>query len=297
MEYIEHNEELVMDISFECDKCAHWVETMVYVPYPDLMAEKNKDSQVEVEAEVYCDACGHEHQVIVSNTFFSATCYFTNGSDKYINCGTPYYTKDEIQELEWIIQSNEHKEVIYKQLEIVEQLQESILVQPLLNKSMNIMMYAHIVAAIEGYLSATFIHVVLNSKKLFNRLCITDDNLKNLKFNMSDLINNNKYIEDYVSNYLNNLIFHRTEKINSLFLHVLGHNFGDLSWFGKAVSIRHDCVHRAGITKERDSVDIRNKDIQNLINNARTLISNLEKTISDLSASERPLYPITTWDF
>lgn len=70
MEYIEHNEELVMDISFECDKCAHWVETMVYVPYPDLMAEKNKDSQVEVEAEVYCDACGHEHQVIVSNTFF-----------------------------------------------------------------------------------------------------------------------------------------------------------------------------------------------------------------------------------
>ena len=39
------------------------------------------------------------------------------------------------------------------------------------------------------------------------------------------------------------------------------HDFGDIEWFGKAVSIRHDCVHRAGITKEREWGRLRKRKI------------------------------------
>ena len=56
------------------------------------------------------------------------------------------------------------------------------------------MIYAHIVAAIEGYLSASFIHTVLNSKTLFNRLCLTDPQLKGLKFDIGDLLNKEKIL-------------------------------------------------------------------------------------------------------
>ena len=111
MEYCEDLESLVMDVSFECNQCSQHIETFVYVPDPNFMAEKNKDSTVEVEAEIYCDECGHEHAIIVSNTFYSATCYFQEDPGKYINCGFPYYNRNELQELQWIIESNEHKEV------------------------------------------------------------------------------------------------------------------------------------------------------------------------------------------
>lgn len=283
MEYCEDLESLVMDVSFECNQCSQYVETFVYVPDPNFMAEKNKDSTVEVETEIYCDRCGHEHAIIVSNTFCSATCYFQEDPGKYINYGFPYYNRNELQELQWIIESNEHKEVLYKQLSIVEDLKKSIQVSPILNISLNTMIYAHIVAAIEGYLSASFIHTVLNSKQLFNRLCVTDPQLKDLKFDIGDLLNKENLIEDHVSKYLNDVIFHRVEKIRSMFKCVLNHDFGDIGWFGKAVKIRHDCVHRAGITKERESINIKDSEISELIHNAKNLVENLELTLSKLS--------------
>lgn len=297
MEYDESVENLVMEVSFECDQCSHHIDAIVDVPDPNFMAEKNKDSTVEVETEVYCDECGHEHALIVSNTFYSADCYFSNGSGKYISCSTPYYNKNEVQELEWIIQSKEHKEVLYKQLDIVKQLKESIQVSPILNISLNTMIYAHIVAAVEGYLSASFIHTVLNSKILFNKLCLTDPQLKDLKFDISDLLTKDNFIEDHVSKYLNDVIFHRVDKIKLMFKSVLNHDFEDIGWFGKAVAIRHDCVHRAGITKERESVIIRDEEILLLINNAQNLVENLEKTLSELKPKREELYSIADIDF
>lgn len=282
MEDYEYLESLVMDVSFECHQCSQHVETIVHVPDPNFMAEKNKDSTVEVEAEIYCDRCGHEHAVIVSNTFYSATCYFQEDPGKYINYGFPYYNRNELQELQWIIESNEHKEVLYKQLDIVKDLKDSIQVSAILNISLNTMIYAHIVAAIEGYLSASFIHNVLNSKVLFNKLCLTDPNLKDLKFEIKDLLNKEDLIEQHVSKYLNDVIFHRVEKIKLMFKSVLDHDFGDIGWFGKAVSIRHDCVHRAGITKERESINIKDEEISELIHNAKNLVENLEITLSKL---------------
>ena len=62
----------------------------------------------------------------------------------------------------------------------------------------------------------------------------------------------------------------------------LNHDFGDIGWFGKAVSIRHDCVHRAGITKERESINIKDEEISELIDNAKNLVESLEITISNL---------------
>lgn len=282
MEYYEDLENLVMDVSFECENCFAHIEAIVNVPDPNFMAEKNKDSLVEVETEIYCDKCGHEHVLIVTNTFYSANCYLQQGVGKYINCGFPYYNRNEKKELEWIIESNEHKEVLYKQIETIEKLKESIEVASILRTSLNIMMYAHIVAAIEGYLSASFIHNVLNSKKLFNRLCMTDPQIKSIKFEISELVQTENLIENHVTKYLNDVIFHRVDKIKIMFKSVIGHDFGDISWFGRAVSIRHDCVHRAGITKDRRNLDIENEEIEELITNAKKMAEDLEMSIGRL---------------
>ena len=113
-------------------------------------------------------------------------------------------------------------------------------------------------------------------------LCLTDPQLKDLKFDISDLLNKENLIEEHVSKYLNGLIFHNLKKIKLMFKSVLDHDFGDIGWFGKAVSIRHDCVHRAGITKERESINIKDEEISELIDNAKNLVESLEITISNL---------------
>lgn len=104
-----------------------------------------------------------------------------------------------------------------------------------------------------------------------------------MKFDISDLLNKEDLIEQHVSKYLNDVIFHRIDKIRPMFKSVLDHDFGDIGWFGKAISIRHDCVHRAGITKERESINIKDEEISELIDNAKNLVENLEQTLSKLS--------------
>lgn len=295
MDNLESHQELVMDIHFECNKCKNHTEALVYVPDPNFSAEKNADSAVETEEYIICDQCNHEHEIIVVNTFGGASCYFADGNLNDISSGTPYYTLDEMQELEWSIRNGEQLEILEKQLEIVNDLRQGVNISgPVLNNSFNTMVYAHIVAAFEGYLSSIFIHTVVNSKELFKKLCITNPDLNKLEYKLTDLVKDDKYIEKEISAYLSKFIFHRVDKIKLMFDSVLDHKFGDIGWFGKAVNIRHDCVHRAGITKEGDIVNISNDKIDELITNGKAMVQQLQTTINNL-----PKDTINTidWDF
>ena len=49
MEYCEDLESLVMDVSFECNQCSQHIETFVYVPDPNFMAEKTKTVQLKLK--------------------------------------------------------------------------------------------------------------------------------------------------------------------------------------------------------------------------------------------------------
>lgn len=283
MDYIESQQDLVMDIHFECNNCKKNVEALVNVPDPNFLAEKNRDSAVETEEYIFCDHCEHEHEIVVHNTFGGASCYFAAGGLNEISCGTPYYIFDEMQELQWSISNGEQLEILNKQLEIVKDLRQGVNISgSVLNNSFNTMVYAHIVAAFEGYLSSIFIHTVLNSKELFKNLCITNPDLNKIEYKLTDLVKDDKYVEKEISAYLSKFIFHRVDKIKLMFESVLGHKFGDLGWFGKAVSIRHDCVHRAGLTKEGEIVSISHDEIDELITNGYTMVHQLQATIDSL---------------
>lgn len=61
IDYIESQQDLVMDIHFECNNCEKNVEALVNVPDPNFLAERNRDSAVETEEYILCDHCEHEH--------------------------------------------------------------------------------------------------------------------------------------------------------------------------------------------------------------------------------------------
>lgn len=295
MDYLESRQDLVMDIHFECNNCENHIEALVYVPDPDFSAEKNSDSTVETEDYILCDQCNYEHEIIVLNTFGGASCYFSDGNSNDISCGTPYYTFDEMEELQWSISNGGQLEILEKQLEIVNNLREGVNISgAVLNNSFNTMVYAHIVAALEGYLSSIFIHTVLNSKELFKKLCITNPDLNTLEYKLTDLVKDDKFVEKKISEYLSKFIFHRVDKIKLMFDSVLDHKFGDIGWFGRAVSKRHDCVHRAGITKDGEIVNISNKEINELIVNGKAMVYQLQNTIDNLP---KDTIDKIDWDF
>lgn len=277
---------LVMDIEFECDGCRNKVEAIVDLPDPNFAAEKDSDSEVEVPEEVYCDNCGHEHQIIINNSMYSASCYFIHDNSKTISYSTPYYLMDEAAEFQWIIENQGQFHILEKQLDIAETLYTSDALTGATKFSSNIMVFAYIVAALEGYLSSSFIHHVMKSDDLKINLLDENPDIKDKKFKVIDIIKDKNFTDNFIKSYLSDFTFHNVAKITILFKKVLNHEFGEVGWLYKAVAIRHDCAHRAGITKDGQSLNITNAMIADLILNVKALANNLETTIAQLSSSQ-----------
>lgn len=192
-------------------------------------------------------------------------------------------TDANTDDFEWYAENENksHHKLLREQLESVDIMLELKIPEQAMF-SFLVMVHAHIVSAIEGYLAGVFIHHVCNSDELTRKLVETDPEFGNRKFTLKEIYQENDALKVTVATYLKNLIFHDIKKIRIMYLTVLGHKFEDLSWLFKAVLLRHDCVHRAGYNKEGQKIDISVPSIHALLQSAIELADEIDTTIDDL---------------
>ncbi|MBR9926407.1 MAG: hypothetical protein GYB28_15640 [Gammaproteobacteria bacterium] len=188
------------------------------------------------------------------------------------------------EEFEWY-QENEakkHFEILSEQVQSVGKILE-VEIPKQAKFSLLVMLYAHIVSAIEGYLAGVFIHHVCNSESLTRKLVETDPELGKRKFSLSEIYQQSNTLSVTVSSYLKNLIFHDLKKIKPMYETVLGHTFSDMEWLFQAVQIRHHCVHRAGYDKDGNTVNITVESIFDLLGNVEALANEVDDTLDNLA--------------
>lgn len=213
---------MLLDISFVCG-CGKQCASTVNCPEPDFDVERNIDSGVSTEDFVSCVSCRREYRVSITNFQQGVYCAIDDGVVEVI-FDVPYYDRDYTdEELAWIITSSADSplEVFRSQLASV----DAILASRLRDDarfSLHVMVYAHIVAAIEGYLSSTFIQTVTNSKELMRVLVETDPEFSNRSISLSNVFKAADSIKVEVASYLQDLIFHKIDKIKPMYLSVLG---------------------------------------------------------------------------
>ncbi len=144
-------------------------------------------------------------------------------------------------------------------------------------KNLLVMVYGHVIAAVEAYLSSTFIDMIISSESLLRKLVESDPEFAKRKFTMTEIFNKQEELKEDVTTYLKDLVFHKIEKIKPMYKHVLGIDFGDVRWLFEAVLLRHHCVHRAGYDKDGNEVGLNQEKIQSLINCCSTLVSSIEE--------------------
>lgn len=79
------------------------------------------------------------------------------------------------------------------------------------------------------------------------------------------------------------VIYHNLPKVKSMYKDTLGIDIGNNGTPYKSVLIRHDLVHRNGKTKEGNEVIIDKISIDNLINDIKTIIEQIDEKIEDLN--------------
>lgn len=145
--------------------------------------------------------------------------------------------------------------------------------------SLLVMSHAHTVASLEAYLASIFIQTVTNSDKLIRKLVESDPVFSKTKFTLKEVYETHENIKVTVAMHLKDVIFHKVDKVKPMFKDVLGIDFGNVEWLAKAVSLRHHCVHRAGIDKAGDRINLSSDSINDLITECQILTQNIEDEI------------------
>jgi hypothetical protein len=155
-------------------------------------------------------------------------------------------------------------------------------------KNLLVMLFGHIVAATEAYLSSTFIQSVNNSEDVLRKLVETDPNFAQRKFSIKEIFEKKEALKDDVANYLKDIIFHEIHRVKPMYKDVLGINFGDVDWLFKAVILRHHCVHRAGYDKDGNEIEITTAIVKELAVNCKKLVDKIENEMIKLPKGEPP---------
>ena len=276
-----------IDISFVC-KCGSLIKATVPCPEPNFMAERNKDSYEYSDDSIDCEECGEGYEVSIMNSFGGADVSVDGGNIEVDFSGPYYDEEDRDDEMYWKEEPSEHLRILVRHLRSAQDLLEIDVGQD--NAfSLNVMTYGHVVAAAEGFLSSVFIKTTINSEDLIRRLVETDPKFSEMKFSMAQLFEKRESIKYTVASYLQNLMFHDLKKVKPMYRSVLRHDLGDIGWLFKAVSKRHDCVHRAGYDKDGEPLTFADSEVAILIENVRNLGESIMVTVHKLE--EEPSAP------
>lgn len=151
-------------------------------------------------------------------------------------------------------------------------------------KNLLVMLQAHVVTAVEAYLSSTFIEKALSAELFMQKLVETDPEFAKRKFTIQEIFTKRESLKDDLRQYLKDLIFHDIAKVKEMYKSVLDIDFGEVGWLFKAVTLRHDCVHRAGYDKDGNQVPLTVASITELIDQCATLVHEIESSIESLPA-------------
>lgn len=118
------------------------------------------------------------------------------------------------------------------------------------------LLYSHLIAALETYLSDTMSYWVKTDENVFKRFVSNCSEFKKEKLPLSTIFNRLDVLKDQVDQYIQKAVWHRLDRVMPLFSSSLDIERPEIDQLMGYIVIRHDIVHRGGITKEGSHVEV-----------------------------------------
>jgi transcription elongation factor Elf1 len=271
-------------VKFECSNCGHNVESEdIYIPEPDYSADTARDSQVDEEGSAICDNCEKEFEIAIYVTYA--------GGDGYINGLPEEYDIEVIEEpydeepYEAIFSNTFFFNTFNTEIEKLKELNKIVIKNSSVDKTLRRQIYIGIISSMETYLSDAFINTTLNSESFIRNFVATFKDFDNMIIKLNNLFDNYDKIETICKKAMIGVIYHNLNKVKGMYKDTLNVDLGNIAIPSRAVSIRHDLVHRNGKTKEGKEVNIDIDVINQLIANIETFIEEIDEQIRALENS------------
>jgi hypothetical protein len=262
-----------IDITFSC-QCGAFLDELISCDGPDPSSETEKQSECEYWKTIICDGCGKDYDAQIVCSLSDTEVHVPNVVDLRFDVLDSFVPKDIVAEIESTRQIEIYQKVATDVIALLRHDQPQTV-----RATLNNMLFAQVVTAIEAYLSSSFISTVINDDNLIRRLVETDPELAKSKFSLKEIFTEWEGLKFTVARHLKDLIFHDLKKVKPMYFSVLNIDFGDVSWLFRAILLRHDCVHRNGFDKEGNQQEIRDETITELVKQCTHLVALIEEEL------------------
>jgi len=260
-------------ITVKCPKCGHIESYGLQVPMANFYADTHSESQNVDSETIVCSSCGNELEVDLSNGICGGDGDISD-LDKVYLLGVDEHFPDEdwddIPEDVFKEITNPHVQEIKDVLDKLDGLDE--LSRTLLYRNL----FANVISALEAYLSDTAIKKIMNDDYYKRKFVESSLKRQNDTFKLSDFYKIKDDLDNRVSQWLRDLIYHKLDVVKPLYKDAFGVDLGDIGKLMKAVQIRHDIVHRNGKDKDGNLRNVTKENVKELISEVSSFIENIE---------------------
>lgn len=155
------------------------------------------------------------------------------------------------------------------------------------------LVFSSMIGVLETFLYETASFWIETDKSALTSLVKGLPAFREQKISLSELFDRHAGIKAHVQGHLQNLVWHRWNKVALVYKHALSLDLPDTKQFDEALLTRHDIVHRSGLTKDGAAVTVSDTQIDKLKSAIEAFARDLERRIADrdedLSVSDDPL--------
>lgn len=149
----------------------------------------------------------------------------------------------------------------------------------------NKMAYAYAVTLLESFLGDTLKSLVSENESFFKNAISNVDELRKARYSLEDLASGEVSAKGLAIKKLSDILYHNIPKTIKAYEAALGISINiDLTRIVEIVGIRHDIAHRNGITKDGESIEISDLDMEQLFIVITTFAEQLHQEITAASA-------------
>jgi hypothetical protein len=144
------------------------------------------------------------------------------------------------------------------------------------------LLFANAITALEVYLSDTFINKVMSDPTLLRRFVETTPEFRKRKFTLDQVFQQAEAVSGIARDHLLRQLWHPLPQIESMYRATLGIVLGDsIQDVARAISIRHDIVHRNGRTRDGQVVAIGEAEVAAVVASVQRLVQTVEEQFNE----------------
>lgn len=301
-ELIGNAQRWVSEIYFICPTCKHEVRLEVEVPEPNYAAERSREMISEGEVEFSCDNCGQYFEGDVWAGPAHCDITLREYPETAVSCDPPGYDRPpEDWDEDWDVPDD--PAIVFKAN--VAELKKLIENQAQNDGSslMNRMIFAQILTFLEAFFCDALIQGLRQRPDLFADFAKRDGSIAQTTFNASAILRDPDCVRKVIENNLKSRLYHqfgsgkadkngkpKAEGVALWYATAFGFPLtgsdADMQALRNYASLRHDCVHRNGKTKDDEILRVFDKPY------LREALAVAERVVDHIETSLQSLPPV-----